>query len=256
MLPQASSVQIEQVEGLPDGIALYLCRFTSEGRKEQSSGERKEQLNRGRELVLHLIQEALSLPSPPELAHHPSGAPFLPQHPEKSISISHAAGVVAVLLAPSTYRLGVDVERRRPQLLRVQTKYLYDDELPMLLPCIPDELTALTLLWSAKEALFKLLQPPSQSLLDFRLRDFSLLPSASGRIGLFPSTPHPALRSSGDPSLAVPAQPSPSDLRAITSGLLTFEASSSSSSFVPLSFSLYDDFLLTYCWIQESGIGV
>ena len=256
MLPQASSVQIEQVEGLTDGIALYLCRFTSVGRKEQSSGERKEQLNRGRELVLHLIQEALSLPSPPELAHHPSGAPFLPQHPEKSISISHAAGVVAVLLAPSTYRLGVDVERRRPQLLRVQTKYLHDDELPMLLPCIPDELTALTLLWSAKEALFKLLQPPSQSLLDFHLKDFSLLPSASGRIGLFPSTPHPALRSSGDPSLAVPAQPSPSDLRTISSGLLTFEASSSSSRFVPLSFSLYDDFLLTYCWIQESGIGV
>lgn len=251
MLSQASSIQIEQIEGLPDGIALYLCRFTSEGRKEQLSGERKEQLNRGRELVLHLIQEALSLPSPPELAHHPSGAPFLPQHPEISISISHAVGVVAVLLASNIYRLGVDVEQRRPQLLRVQAKYLHGDELPMLLPCIPDELTALTLLWSAKEALFKLLQPPSQSLLDFRLRDFSLLSSASGRIGLFPSTPHPALCSSGDPSLAVPAQPSPSDLRAISSGLLTFEASSSSSHLVPLSFSLYDDFLLTYCWRRE-----
>lgn len=251
MLPRASSVQIEQVEGLPDGIALYLCRFTSEGRKEQSSGERREQLNRGRELVLHLIQEALSLPSPPELAHHPSGAPFLPQHPEKSISISHAAGVVAVLLAPSTYRLGVDVERRRPQLLRVQTKYLHDDELPMLLPCIPDELTALTLLWSAKEALFKLLQPPSQSLLDFRLRDFSLLPSPLGRIDPFPSASHPALRGSYCPSLATPAQSSPSDFRPISSGLLTFEASSSSSRLVPLSFNLYDDFLLTYCWTRE-----
>lgn len=251
MLPRASSVQIEQVEGLPDGIALYLCRFTSEGRKEQSSGERREQLNRGRELVLHLIQEALSLPSPPELAHHPSGAPFLPQHPEKSISISHAAGVVAVLLAPSTYRLGVDVERRRPQLLRVQTKYLHDDELPMLLPCIPHELTALTLLWSAKEALFKLLQPPSQSLLDFRLRDFSLLPSPLGRIGPFPSASHPALRGSYCPSLATPAQSSPSDFRPISSGLLTFEASSSSSRLVPLSFNLYDDFLLTYCWTRE-----
>ena len=121
----------------------------------------------------------------------------------------------------------------------------------MLLPCIPEELTALTLLWSAKEALFKLLQPPSQSLLDFHLKDFSLLPSASGRIGLFPSAPHPALRSSGDPSLAVPAQPSSSDFRPISSGLLTFEASFSSSRFVPLSFSLYDDFLLTYCWTRE-----
>lgn len=201
--------------------------------------------------MLHLIQEALSLPSPPELAHHTSGAPFLPQHPEKSISISHAEGVVVVLLAPSAYRLGVDVERKRPQLLRVQTKYLHDDELPMLLPCIPDELTALTLLWSAKEALFKLLQPPSQSLLDFRLRDFSLLPSASGRIGLFPSAPHPALRGSYCPSLAMPAQPSPSDLRPFSSGLLTFEASSSSSRLVPLSFNLYDDFLLTYCWTRE-----
>ena len=163
---------------------------------------------------------------------------------------------MAVLLAPSAYRLGVDVERKRPQLLRVQTKYLHDDELPMLLPCIPDELTALTLLWSAKEALFKLLQPPSQSLLDFHLRDFSLLPSASRRIGLFPPAPHPALRGSYCPSLATPAQSSPSDFRCISSGSLTFEASSSSSRLVPLSFSLYDDFLLTYCWIQESGIGV
>ena len=249
MLPQASSVQIEQVEGLPDGIALYLCRFVSEGGEERLSKGRREQLDRERQLILHLIQEALSLPSPPELAHHPSGAPFLPQHPEKSISISHAAGVVAVLLAPSTYRLGV--ERRRPQLLRVQTKYLHDDELPMLLPCISDELTALTLLWSAKEALFKLLQPPSQSLLDFRLRDFSLLPSASRRIGLFPSAPHPALRGSYCPSLATPAQSSPSDFRPISSGLLTFEASSSSSRLVPLSFNLYHDFLLTYCWTRE-----
>ena len=126
----------------------------------------------------------------------------------------------------------------------------------MLLPCISDELTALTLLWSAKEALFKLLQPPSQSLLDFHLRDFSLLPSASRRIGLFPPAPHPALRGSYCPSLATPAQSSPSDFRCISSGSLTFEASSSSSRLVPLSFSLYDDFLLTYCWIQESGIGV
>ena len=239
MLPRASSVQIEQVEGLPDGIALYLCRFVSEGGEERLSKGRREQLDRGRQLILRLIQEALSLSTTPELAHHPSGAPFLPQHPEKSISISHAEGVVAVLLAPSTYRLGVDVERRRPQLLRVQTKYLHDDELPMLLPCIPDELTALTLLWSAKEALFKLLQPPSQSLLDFHLKDFSLLPSASGCIGLFPS------------ALATPAQSSPSDFRPISSGLLTFEASSSSSRFVPLSFNLYDDFLLTYCWMRE-----
>ena len=251
MLPQASSVQIEQVEGLPDGIALYLCRFTSEGRKEQSSGERKEQLNRGRELVLHLIQEALSLPSPPELAHHPSGAPFLPQHPEISISISHAVGVVAVLLASNIYRLGVDVEQRRPQLLRVQAKYLHGDELPMLLPCIPDELTALTLLWSAKEALFKLLQPPSQSLLDFHLEDFSLLPSTLGRISPFPSAPYLALRGSDCSSLATPAQPSSSDFRRISSGSLTFEASSSSSRLVPLSFNLYDDFLLTYCWTRE-----
>ena len=251
MLPRASSVQIEQVEGLPDGIALYLCRFTSKGRKEQLSGERKEQLNRGRELVLHLIQEALSLPSPPELAHHPSGAPFLPQHPEKSISISHAAGVVAVLLAPSTYRLGVDVERRRPQLLRVQAKYLHGDELPMLLPCISDELTALTLLWSAKEALFKLLQPPSQSLLDFRPRGFCLITSPLGRIGPV-ATAHPtAHRGSDCSSLATPAQPSSSDFRRISSGSLTFEASSSSSRLVPLSFSLYDDFLLTYCWTRE-----
>ena len=51
----------------------------------------------------------------------------------------------------------------------MQGKYLHEGECALLSTYVSKELTALTLLWSAKEALFKMLQPPSQSLLDFRL---------------------------------------------------------------------------------------
>ena len=88
--------------------------------------------------------------------------------------MSHAEGLASILLAPSPWAVGVDIERFRPQLLRVQGKYLHEGECALLSTYVSEELTALTLLWSAKEALFKMLQPPSQSLLDFRLMGVQL----------------------------------------------------------------------------------
>ena len=157
----ASLGEIKKLRGLPEGVALYLCSFVCEGAKASLGAQR--------EVTLRLLQHALELPSPPVLEHRPNGAPYLPAYPDLSISVSHAEGLASILLAPSPWAVGVDVERFRPQLLRVQGKYLHEGECVLLSTYVAEELTALTLLWSAKEALFKMLQPPSQSLLDFRL---------------------------------------------------------------------------------------
>ena len=157
----ASLGEIKKLRGLPEGVALYLCPFVCEGERAQ--------LKVQREVTLRLIQHALELPVPPVLEHRPNGAPYLPAYPDLSISVSHTRGLVSILLAPSSWAVGVDVERLRPQLFRVQGKYLHEGECALLSTYVSKELTALTLLWSAKEALFKMLQPPSQSLLDFRL---------------------------------------------------------------------------------------
>lgn len=157
----ASLGEIKKLRGLPEGVALYLCSSADEGAKAS--------LELQREVTLHLLQYALEPPSPPVLEHRPNGAPYLPAYPDLSISVSHTRGMVSILLAPSPWAVGVDVERLRPQLFRVQGKYLHEGECALLSTYVSKELTALTLLWSAKEALFKMLQPPSQSLLDFRL---------------------------------------------------------------------------------------
>jgi len=157
----ASLGEIKKLRGLPEGVALYLCSSADEGAKAS--------LELQREVTLHLLQYALEPSSPPVLEHRPNGAPYLPAYPDLSISVSHTRGLVSILLAPSPWAVGVDVERLRPQLFRVQGKYLHEGECALLSTYVSKELTALTLLWSAKEALFKMLQPPSQSLLDFQL---------------------------------------------------------------------------------------
>ena len=162
----ASLGEIKKLRGLPEGVALYLCSFVCEGVKAPLKAQR--------EVTLSLIQHALGFPLPPVLEHRPNGAPYLPAYPGLSISVSHAEGLVSILLAPSPWAVGVDVERLRPQLCRVQGKYLHEGECTLLSNYVPEVLTALTLLWSAKEALFKMLQPPSQSLLDFRLMGVQL----------------------------------------------------------------------------------
>ena len=48
----------------------------------------------------------------PRLEHDEKGAPYLPEHPELSVSISHCRKAVAVVVS-SEGRVGIDVECRR-----------------------------------------------------------------------------------------------------------------------------------------------
>ena len=99
-----------------------------------------------------------------QVAYNTLGAPYLVNHPEVYIAVSHTDDAVAVLL--SEHRCGVDMERLDRRFQRIQTKYLTDEE-----QSLSDHPHFLAIAWCAKEALYKY---AGERALDFR-RDLHLL---------------------------------------------------------------------------------
>lgn len=92
------------------------------------------------------------------------------------LSVSHSRQLA--VLAVSGQPVGVDAEEMRPQLLRVESRFAAEGEVDGLLPFVVDRLSALLLIWTAKEAVFKAYHafcaqrhcsPCSVSLADIRL---------------------------------------------------------------------------------------
>ena len=149
---------LEYVEGLPLGVTLCLCHFPPAPRSERRSVEQK---------AVELILSELLGESAPRRGYDPLGRPILLDHPDRSLSISHAEGHAAVLLTPSADGTpGVDIETYRPQLYEVASRYLHPDEWERVLATSPlTELQLRSLLWSAKETAYKIFNPPGASLL-------------------------------------------------------------------------------------------
>ena len=70
-------------------------------------------------------------------------------------SISHCGDYAAAIVS-RTHRVGVDVEETKDRILRIKDKYLSVEEQQIFIPdpATPD-FRLLTLLWSAKESVFK-----------------------------------------------------------------------------------------------------
>lgn len=80
--------------------------------------------------------------------------PFLPDE-QYHFSISHC-GNFAAAVASSTERVGIDIELVTPRVDKIKHKFLHPDELAFVNSQSPDQqISLLTLLWSAKEAMFK-----------------------------------------------------------------------------------------------------
>ncbi|MCQ2349858.1 MAG: 4'-phosphopantetheinyl transferase superfamily protein [Paludibacteraceae bacterium] len=87
------------------------------------------------------------------IAYHPNGAPYITDG-SYNLSIAHTGTYVTILLH-KTAKVGIDIERMSDKVVRVQSKFLSDGELQMLDPT--NNKTHLTLLWAAKEALYKVM---------------------------------------------------------------------------------------------------
>lgn len=79
--------------------------------------------------------------------------PFLPNE-EYHFSISHCGNYAAAIVSGNN-RVGVDVELRTPRVHRIRHKFLHSLEQEMVDASTMDTTTLLTLLWSAKEAMYK-----------------------------------------------------------------------------------------------------
>lgn len=87
------------------------------------------------------------------IAYEANGQPYLTDH-SYAISITHTGKYVAILLHP-TSPVGIDIEKISEKVERVKTKFLSEFELSFIES--RSEKTQLALMWSAKEALYKII---------------------------------------------------------------------------------------------------
>ncbi len=94
-----------------------------------------------------------------------SGRPFLQiigyedPLPKLNISISHSGGLAAAIVSPRL--CGIDIQEPKQTLVRVRERFCHEREQAMLTSALGDinELSRLSLLWAAKEAVRKCLSP-------------------------------------------------------------------------------------------------
>ena len=156
---------LEHIEGLPLGVALCLCHFPPAPRSERRSTEQK---------AVELILSELLGESKPRRGYDALGRPILLDHPDRSLSVSHAEGHAAVLLTSADRTAGVDIETYRPQLYDIASRYLYAEEWDRVHATSSlEELQLRSLLWSAKETAYKIFNPSDASLLGFTVVQLS-----------------------------------------------------------------------------------
>ena len=90
----------------------------------------------------------------PNIHYKENRAPYLDEG-KGEISITHTGSYAAIYLHP-TAKVGIDIERITDKVIRVKNRFLSDEELSFVDP--RNEKTHLTILWAAKEALYKLAQ--------------------------------------------------------------------------------------------------
>lgn len=103
------------------------------------------------------------------IAHRIYGAPFILRRPHQAISISHCEDLMVIALAKEGYRVGIDIERRSEQVAKVLPRVCSPMELTELGTYPQDGDLKASLLWGAKEAVYKVTSPTVKSLLSLHL---------------------------------------------------------------------------------------
>ena len=127
----------------------------------RADGPRQAQWLAGRVLVQRMLAAVGPIDVPLLLQNDATGRPFLAELDlGPAVSLSHSGEWVAALLAPVGAAVGIDVEAVRDKALRIARKFLNTEELAateQLTAAYPNHTTEVySLLWSAKETLYKL----------------------------------------------------------------------------------------------------
>lgn len=156
----------------PEEESLYLS-FLAEERKKQW-------------LAYRILIRSLLKPDDFPILYDETGKPYLAGS-SFHISVTHSHELAAVIIS-SQGRVGIDIEKIRPKIIKVKDKFLNEQETAAIQP--PDNLALLTLGWCAKEALYKLYGKRN---LDFReniLLKFPESPENANFEGLIKNGPY------------------------------------------------------------------
>lgn len=113
-----------------------------------------------------MLREVYAPQSPPSIDYLSTGRPILDKERSKCLSISHTKGAYA--LAIGTQPIGIDLECWGTKALRLASRFINAHEASFTPETwqMRDAAQTATLIWSAKEAVYKLLDLPGLPLKD------------------------------------------------------------------------------------------
>lgn len=186
-LPHGRCVGVRLPEAVGVVEALADAALLSEERAYAAAlGPVRRRTWMGGRIALRQALAREGIDAPPVLADG-RGAPALP--PGVAGSISHKEDMAVALVArEARAKLGVDVERDAPGKLDISKKVLTDHELAELARLgAPERAREVLLRFSAKEAIYKALDPFVQRYVAFR--EVALTPRTDGTALVTPSLP-------------------------------------------------------------------
>lgn len=134
-----------------------------------SSDSRKIEWLQVRALLNEIFKEKI------EIAYRENGQPYLYNHPEFEISISHSKTIVSIALSQG-FQIGLDIELIHPRLIKIADRFLNPTEFVFFntFTTIIEKIQFLTIVWTAKEALYKIIGSDIDYKKDIRVKEFSL----------------------------------------------------------------------------------
>ena len=126
----------------------YTC-WLIEPLSEGTGSQRERERALAYDILCRLLDE-----EHPRLEHDDKGAPYLPDHPELAVSISHCRTAVAVAVSPEG-KVGIDVECRRKIGDGLLERVCTADE-QAAVRAAADPTMAFLQLWTRKEAVLKM----------------------------------------------------------------------------------------------------
>lgn len=120
------------------------------------------------------------------LHYTPEGKPFLKDFPGIELSVSHSKTIAAIALS-KYFEVGIDVETIHPKMLKIADKFIHPTEQVQMdsLSTVMDKLFFLTIIWTAKEALFKIIGKDVEFKKDVRVREFELQKEGTAVVEFF-----------------------------------------------------------------------
>lgn len=134
----------ESYETLCEGIVL------TENSQNRVNKMKSELHRRGFMSVRHILAEFGY--NDYDLYYDDFGKPYLTDG--KQISITHSFDFAGVIISDKP--IGVDIEKQREKITRIANKFTNDKEIKLATSELTNQIRILTIIWGAKESLYKL----------------------------------------------------------------------------------------------------